>query len=154
MLPTYRSILVPIDFSPVSRLVVAHAVSLARRFEASAHVIHTWELPPPLRPDLTVWTGDIRPSLELEAREESKRTLRALLDDPEFHLQGLTSEILHGHPYEQIIATAEARKCDLIVMGTHGRTGVSHLLMGSVAEKVMRHARCPVLTLRSPPAGA
>ena len=154
MLPTYRSILVPIDFSPVSRLVVAHAVSLASRYEASVHVIHTWELPPPLRPDLTVWSGELRPSLELEAHEESKRTLKALLDDPDFYVRGITSEVLHGHPYQQIIATAEARHCDLIVMGTHGRTGVAHLLMGSVAEKVIRHAKCPVFTVRSPAAGA
>lgn len=152
MLPNYKSILVPVDFSPVSKLVVAHAVSIARASDAAVCLMHAWEIPPPLRPDLTVWSGDFRASLEMQARDESARGLRDLLEDPDVARAHITTEIRHGSAYQQIIASAEAHRADLIVMGTHGRTGLSHLVMGSVAEKVVRHAACPVLTVRMPSA--
>lgn len=149
MLPTFTNILVPVDFSPVSKRVLANALSIAKRFEASVHVVHAFELPPPLRPDLTVWSGEFRASLEVQAHGEGVRAMRALLGEQEFSYGKVSTEVKEGHPYDVIIAAAEAMKSDLIVMGTHGRTGLSHLVMGSVAEKVMRHAACPVLTVRS-----
>jgi len=149
MLPKFSNILVPVDFSPVSKRVIAHAVSIAKRFDAAVHVVHAFELPPPLRPDLTVWSGDFRATLEKQGHDEGVRTLRTLLDDRDFAGVPITTEVKPGHPYDVILASAEARKSDLIVMGTHGRTGLSHLVMGSVAEKVVQHAPCPILTIRA-----
>ena len=69
---------------------------------------------------------------------------------------GLTGEmvVIHGVPFQQILDTAKARQVDLIILGTHGRTGLAHVLLGSVAEKVARLAPCPVLIARQPAPGA
>ena len=83
-----------------------------------------------------------------EIREELTNRLNALRSTTD----GLAVEIVlkEGDPAAQILTTSKELGCDLIVMGTHGRTGLSHLLMGSVAEKVVRKATCPVLTIKNP----
>ena len=151
MLPTFQRILVPVDFSPSSKSAVACALSLAERYQATVHLLHTWELPVPLRPDLMVGSGNVQASLEEHARLESERCMREFLFDMELTARkGISSEVREGTAQSVILGTAEAKQIDLIVMGTHGRTGLSRLMLGSVAEKVVRYAGCPVLTVHAP----
>jgi nucleotide-binding universal stress UspA family protein len=147
MLPSYSSILAPVDFSPVSKQVLAHAVSLSKRFQATVHVLHTWETPFPIRRDLMSWSPEGRESLDRYAQFESERAMKALLEDTNVPLHDVTTEVRQGVAHETIVSLAGTLGADLIVMGTHGRTGVEHLLLGSVAEKVVRHASCPVMTI-------
>ena len=149
MHPTVSQILVPVDFSAHSELTVEYAGELAGRLGASVHLLHV------VQPIATVALGqdgvDLSPLIELEARaaadaERQMGAIRAALA-----ASGLTvsTEVLTGHPATVIVTIARERKRDLIVMGTHGRTGLTHLFMGSVAEKVTRLAPCPVLTVRA-----
>lgn len=143
---TIQRILVPVDFSDFSRAAVDAAIDLGRRFGATVDLLHVWE-PPPLRPDLMVWAeADGETLWELARRNagEQMRELCATLPAGSIR----HTEIVPGNPAEVIVERARAEGYDLIVVGTHGRTGVSHLLVGSVAEKVVRLAACPVLTVR------
>jgi nucleotide-binding universal stress UspA family protein len=147
-MPQVRKILVPVDFSVSSTRAFEHALALASRFGSSVHVLHAWEVPAYLRPDLTVWAGEVSATLaEHAAREATKSMTEFLALAAPAHQ--VTSAVVAGPPYETIIATAKEGAFDLIAMGTHGRTGLTHLVLGSVAEKVVRHAECPVLTVRS-----
>ncbi len=144
-----RRILAPVDFSPSSRLAFECALALAERFGAGIHVLHAWEIPVYLRPDLTVWSGEVSATLADHTRDEAERGLRAFLSQGAGAGRArLTSEVAGGSPYAVIMDAAKHGQFDLIAMGTHGRTGLSHLVLGSVAEKVVRHAHCPVLTVR------
>jgi universal stress protein A len=150
-MPLITNILVPVDFSPCSRAAMRYALALVRTFRARLEVLHVWELPGYLRPDLTVWAGDVSGSLAEHARREAEQGMRlfvdesGLLPDDKVH-----STVLGGTPYASVLAALEDGDFDLVVMGTHGRTGLSHVLLGSVAERVVRHAKVPVLTVRAP----
>jgi len=148
---TQKKILVPVDYSPSSKLALEWALVLADSMKASVHVLHTWEVPPYLRPDLTVWSGEISETLADHTHAEADKGMRAFL--AAMKVEGrpnVTSQVLPGTPYATIVEVAKERGFDMIAMGTHGRSGVAHLLLGSVAEKVVRHAPCPVLTIRAP----
>lgn len=151
MIPIFQRILVPVDFAPSSKSAVACALSLAERYQATVHLLHTWELPVPLRPDLMVGSGNVQASLEEHARLESERCMREFLSDMELtERKGVSSEVRQGITHSAILEIADAKQFDLIVMGTHGRTGLSRLMLGSVAEKIVRYAKCPVLTVHAP----
>jgi len=146
-----QRILAPVDFSPSSRHALAFALSLADRFGASVHVIHAWEVPAYLRPDLTVWAGEVSATLADHTRAEAERGLKEFLAESGADGRSdVTTEVLAGSPHGVILAAAERGKFDLVAMGTHGRKGLPHLVLGSVAERVVRHAKCPVLTVRGP----
>ena len=153
---TLKHILVPTDFSETSEAAAKYGVALARAFNATLHLLHV----EPRRDlqiiverelvvekflsDPTAATLPPNAARELLGKiltEQEERELR-----PEYVLRasGL------GGPYVEIVRYAKERTIDLIVMGTHGRGFVAHLLMGSVAEKVVRKAPCPVLTVRHP----
>ena len=149
----FRKILVPVDFSPMSRAAVEQALGFAQLFHGSIHLLHVWEVPAYLRPDLTVWSEDLSASLELHLRAEAENAMRHLMVDTSLEGRaGVETEIRSGTPHSTIVEVAEDGRFDLIVMGTHGRGALSRLLMGSVAERVVRLASCPVLTVRLPPA--
>ena len=141
-----RKILVPTDFSSYSDQAVDYAAMLAKAFKAGISLIHVTEPFPYTVTDTLIVV-------------EHGRTLntiaQSLLDNLRKRLtaKGLKvrARLARGIPYREIIKEAEKDKTDMIVMGTHGRTGVGHLLLGSVAEKVVRLAGCPVLTVRSSP---
>lgn len=146
-----KRILVPVDFSPSSRLALDYALALAERFQASVDVLHCWEVPAYLRPDLTVWSGEVSVTLADHARREAEKGMQEFLADAKSKGSlPVASRIVAGAPYATILAACDESGCDLVVMGTHGRTGLSHLVLGSVAEKVVRHAKCPVMTVRAP----
>jgi nucleotide-binding universal stress UspA family protein len=153
MNPTLHKILAPVDFSPASPLSLSYAAELARGFGGTVHVIHAWEAPVYLRPDLTVWSGEVSATLGDQIRHAAEQAMREFLTKMALDANpAFTSEIIQGTPYKTILTAAEQGKFDILVMGTHGRTGLSHALLGSVAEKVVRHAPCPVLTVRAPAA--
>jgi nucleotide-binding universal stress UspA family protein len=146
---TPKKILVPTDFSPSSRLALESAMTLATAFQSRVHVFNAWEVPPYLRPDLTVWVGDVSTTLTAHARGEAEKAMREFLADAKVgENANVTSQIVNGAPYATILAMAKEGNFDLIAMGTHGRTGVAHLVLGSVAERIVRHSPCAVLTVR------
>ena len=141
-------ILVPIDFSDCSLEAVEYAALVAQRHSASLTLLHVLE-PVSYGLDFTL--------LHRGKREEIRERLTARLDDmtralAEAKIQA-ESQVRGGTPFESILDSARTIPADLIVMGTHGRRGLSHALSGSVAEAVLRQSRCPVLTVRSPKYG-
>jgi nucleotide-binding universal stress UspA family protein len=146
VMTTYKRILVPSDFSDTSARALEHAKSVAERFEASLELLHV--VPNPFMANAaTLYVGmplppDFLNELERDARQ---RLDEALVDRQHFKVR---SVVKVGDPLLEIVEHARSERVDLIVMGTHGRTGVSHLFLGSVAERVVRTAACPVLTVR------
>ena len=138
-------ILVPTDFSETSDRALDYAHLLARHFGASVHLLHV--LPDVAGPEASVQAFLADGAAErAEALADARASLR-------HRSVGIASqEALFGVADATIVAYASQARMDLIVMGTHGRTGVAHLLMGSVAERVVRTATCPVLTVRGVPA--
>ncbi len=156
MLP-FRHILCPVDFSPPSLAALAAADEFARFFFARLTVLHVLAPPPPLVPlEGTVVGGVTAPDPEVEQRRhaaaeiELAETARDVVaEEVDLHL-----DIRHGDPAEEILAAAEDLGADLVVIATHGRSGLKRLLFGSVAEAVVRRAACPVVTIRAQAASA
>jgi nucleotide-binding universal stress UspA family protein len=147
MTPTFRRILVPTDFSATADAALDYARTLAGRFGASLHLLHV--LDDPSTPGglvaemYTPEPPDLRPRLIKEA--QSRIQTRIPKRPGSYETAG---EVVFGSGARTITDYAESGGFDLIVMGTHGRTGLSHFVMGSVAEVVVRTAPCPVLTVR------
>lgn len=145
-------ILVPVDFSPCSKAALQYAVFLAKGFGSEVEVLHVWEPPRYVIPEVTVqMPGEPQRTLREFARSEAGKEMEAFLSD--FEGEGepkVSGRLTSGDPTQAILELVETGQYDLIAMGTHGRTGLSHLFLGSVAEKVVRRATCPVLTIRSP----
>lgn len=145
MNPPVSRILVPVDFSPHSEEALRYAAALATGLGATLEVIHVAENP-------TVsasWHSEIAamhpPDLERISVEDAGRRLEALT--AALGAQAVTT-VRAGAPAQTIVAHARASGAGLIVMSTHGRTGLAHVLLGSVAERVVRHAPCAVITIR------
>jgi nucleotide-binding universal stress UspA family protein len=142
----FRHILAPTDFSEYSKKAVAFALELAKTFGAKLSILHVIELPPyPIE-------GYVPPSVSATFLEDLERQATQDLARVVPEAEGAKIEVVRlvivGTPYSKIIETAEAEQVDLIVMATAGRTGFSHLVLGSIAERVVRTAACPVLTIR------
>jgi nucleotide-binding universal stress UspA family protein len=145
MLPI-RTILHPTDFSDRSAYAFRLACALARDTGARLLVLHV-ALPP-----LVVYGEGYVPVEPESVRRELEELLHAVRPrSPAVHVEHWLRD---GDPAAEILHAADESKCDVIVLGTHGRTGLARLLMGSVAEQVVRQARCPVLTVRLPAARA
>jgi universal stress protein A len=141
-----RHLLAPTDFSEYSKEAVSYALELAQKFGAKLSLLHVVE-PPPYSMEGLVPSGaggDLLDDLERQASAELAQVLPQAKDAK----VEVRRYVVVGSPFRKIIESAEADKVDLIVMATHGRTGLSHLVMGSVAERVVRTAPCPVLTIR------
>lgn len=144
-----RQILVPSDFSESSRAALDYAVELARPLDASIDVLHVWEAPLFMPPASLLETGVADTSLVEIFRKNAEDSLAQFVSEAKHRgvrVRAAFAEL--GPPAHTIVEFARSREYDLIVMGTHGRTGLSHALIGSVAERVVRHASCPVLTAR------
>ena len=140
----FHRILAPTDFSESSQQAIQYAGELAQRFGATLVLLHVVELPPYPIEGLppSELGGTLLGDLERLATSD---LARVLANEAEVNV---VRRVVAGIPYRTIVEVAAAEKVDLIVMATHGRTGFSHLFMGSVAEKVLRTAPCPVLTIR------
>jgi len=138
-----RKILFPTDFSPASHEALHWATSLARDSGATLLICHVEE------PPMAYGGGELYYGGADElTQEELKKTLLQVV--PTDHNVAYDHMLLVGDPATAIVHAAEKEEADLIVMGTHGRSGLSRLLMGSVAETVIRKAKCPVLTIKQP----
>jgi nucleotide-binding universal stress UspA family protein len=144
---TPQHCLVPIDFSEYSLHALDYAVELAGKLDARLTLLHVIQ-------SLPVGGADMGVTLPYAYIENLEAELRRSLESYRERItaKGLLSDsvIVHGVPFQEIIEIAKARQVDLIIMGTHGRTGLLHVLLGSVAEKVVRLAPCPVLVTRRP----
>ena len=142
-----KTVLVPTDFSEASESALRYGKAMAEAFGASLHVVHVME-------DLLAhaWAAEVyvssMPQLRDEIEKESRQRLDTLLTDAERATLRAETALLAGNPFLEIIRYAKAHGVDLIVMGTHGRGPIAHMLLGSVAEKVVRKSPCPVLTVR------
>jgi nucleotide-binding universal stress UspA family protein len=141
---TAQHILVPTDFSEYADYALDYAIELAKTLQARLTFLHIIQLTPMTMGDMYGYSLEAYEAMESEAQKH----MAALLN--RVHQEGLQGEmaIVQGVPFQIIVDMAESRDVDLIVMGTHGRTGLTHALMGSVAERVVRLAPCPVLVTR------
>ena len=138
-----RNLLLAVDFSDASLKATEYAVSLANRFGAALHLLHVIEDPVVYLPMFESYPLPSREQFETYAQDRLENWITGAEGEKlkvELHWR-------HGAPHIEVVEYAEDSQIDLIVMGTHGRGMAEHLLMGSVAEKVVRKAPCPVLTV-------
>jgi nucleotide-binding universal stress UspA family protein len=142
-------ILVPTDFSKSSANALTYGSAFADKFGAELYLLHVVQdlalfvpeaimLAPPMVPPVEQFVAAARAALDRAVRDLATANVRII------------PEVAEGTAFEEIIRFAREKNIDLIVMGTHGHTGLKHLFLGSVAEKVVRRAPCPVLTVRHP----
>jgi nucleotide-binding universal stress UspA family protein len=148
----WKRICCPIDFSDASRAAMDVAADLARRTGAELVLLHAYPIPGYTFPDGSVVAS---PKMMQDLADQAERHLEEWRQDATRVAGGrVTTEKAIGEPAAEIVSFAKSSGVDLVVVGTHGRTGLEHALMGSVAERVVRRAHCPVLTVRpaaSPP---
>jgi nucleotide-binding universal stress UspA family protein len=141
----WKRICCPIDFSDASRSAMEVAVDLAKRFGAELTLVHAYPIPGYTFPDGSMVAS---PKMMQDLAEEARRHLEEWRSEAEKLGVKVAAETAVGDPAAEIVAFAGRSGVDLLVVGTHGRTGLEHALMGSVAERVVRRAPCPVLTVR------
>ena len=136
-----KKLLVPTDFSPCSQTAIAYAISFAGQLNATLLLIYVLE---PVGYPIDFAMID-RPELEEKKKRQALNRVARSARQKGIEVE---TRLFRGDPSVEIVREAENRHCDLIVMGTHGRKGISHLLMGSVAERVVRTSPVPVVTIR------
>ena len=141
----FNHIIVPTDFSETSQHALDIAIEIARESGGELTVMHTTEVPVYAYSDMAYAPVDLLSPIAKVAEER----LRALVESVRQRHPGARGVLKVGVPWEQIMASVAEVQADLIVMGTHGRRGVAHALLGSVAEKVVRVSQVPVLTVRT-----
>lgn len=142
-----KTILFPTDFSETSQEAARYAISFAREFKAKVYVLHVVN-EKIFTEGLTLPRVISIEDMEKEMTEEARKRLKTLV--PAEEAEGLDWEavIRQGQPFLEIIRFAKDQDVDLIVIGTHGHSGFEHIIFGSTAEKVVRKAPCPVLSVR------
>ncbi len=141
---TFKKILCPIDFSETSYRALEIAKQLARDSDAELVIAHVWHPPPYVYGAEPPISGTIVQTMI----DDATRRLQSVQLETTKTTQRSSERFLTGVPWDQIVGCAKAEGSDLIVIGTHGRTGLRHALLGSVAEKVVRHAPCAVMVVR------
>ena len=139
-------ILAPTDFSDLSKQGLKSALELAQTFGAKLLLIHVVEPPP--YPVEGIIPSPLGATLLDDLERQASHQLAQMLAETQGSTVDVARRVVVGIPYRKIVEVAQEEKSDLLVMTTHGRTGLSHLMMGSVAEKIVRTAPCPVLTIR------
>lgn len=142
---SFQRILLATDFSEASARAAEHAVMLARKFGAGLHVLHVLETDIPVMSDSLVY---LPPTYFEELENRAAEQLEQVIARQDRDKLGVTLVMRKGSPFVEIVRYAREQHMDLIVQGTHGRGAVAHVLLGNVAEKVIRKAPCPVLTVR------
>ncbi len=145
-----KNVLVATDFSDASGVALKYGRELARTFESTLHVIHAVDLLAARIP-MSQGHGYDLDHLQKEIEESARVAISELLTaDDRAKLDAREAVVAALNPAEAVLDYAREKMIDVIVIGTHGRTGLSRLVMGSVAEKIVRNAPCPVLTVRHP----
>jgi nucleotide-binding universal stress UspA family protein len=139
-----QKVLCPIDFSVDSFTALDYAADFVRQNNGQLVLLHIVDNP------LTELYGPHGANFYAEVDHAIEKAKEMLADAAQHHAAGVPCEVVvqHGNPYEEILQLATSQQADLIVMSTHGRTGPQRLIIGSVAEKVVRTAPCPVFTVR------
>jgi nucleotide-binding universal stress UspA family protein len=145
---SFKIIVVPTDFSDYSLRALPYAIDLAARYSARLKIVFVNE--PSLQVSDVAWVGVDERAMNTDHVREARRHLEKMVLDKVPSDVPADAEILSGNAVDEIIRYSGDVNADLIVMATHGRGGVSHMLMGSTAEQVVRKAPCPVLTLKQP----
>jgi nucleotide-binding universal stress UspA family protein len=141
-----KTILFPTDFSQGARAAMDYAISLAQDYKAKLILLYViqdisiaeWYIPS------SISAADLVEDMQKSAEKEMEKWTAEV----KAKVPSVESLVVRGVPFVEIIGTAKGKKADLIVIGTHGRTGIDHMLFGSTAEKVVRKSACPVLTVR------
>jgi nucleotide-binding universal stress UspA family protein len=135
-----QHILVPMDFSSDAEQALDWAVGLAQQLQARLTLLHIIYIPVTTEVNLSAYYAELESDAQQRMETYQKRV----------EGEGLTVDtvLVRGTPFREIVEIAQTKQVDLIIMGTHGRTGMAHLLMGSVAERVVRLAPCPVMVTR------
>lgn len=141
-----QRILLPTDFSNYSTAAAKYACELATKFDADLHLLHTLEQHLSSTPGFEMGLAIL--NYVKESREAAEKSLAAVIDPKWLTGRKPIHVVLEGSPKTEIVRYARKERIDLIVLATHGRTGLAHVMMGSVAETVVRTAPCPVLTVR------
>lgn len=143
-----QHVLVPLDFSAPADRALEYAIALAHQLHARLTLLHVLHLSP-------LELGEMEPAMSATYLEDLETDAQHLLQARLERVQraGLQGDslLVQGTPTQTIVDTAGEQRVDLIIMGTHGRTGLAHIFLGSVAEYVVRQAPCPVLVTRKPP---
>jgi nucleotide-binding universal stress UspA family protein len=147
-MPAPSRILVPVDLSDGSQALIDYAIQLAKPFNATLEIIHAWEPPQYVAPDLLVaapgWNAQSLEQVAVDAATKELNELAAKIQNPPVPIK---HRVVVGEAASTILRVAEEGKHDLVIMGTHGRRGLPRLLLGSVAQKIVARAHCPVLTV-------
>ena len=144
----FKEIFIPTDFSEYSFRAIECGVAIAAKFEA--HITLAYVLEPLLQAADLTWTTVNFEELDNAHKEMAEQQLRKVVEERIPKGVQCDTVVLFGKPFVEILKHAKERNVDLIVMATHGRGAISHLLMGSTAEKVVRKASCPVMTVKHP----
>lgn len=139
-----KRILVPTDFSEISAQAFPYAEDIARQFDAEIHLVHVLEKNPPI---LLIRSFDMTTESAIQKIEDDARNLLNEWKSKFSNDIKVNAVILRGNDFEEIVDYANNNQIDLIVIATHGRTGLLHTLIGSVAEKVIRYSKIPVLVI-------
>jgi len=142
----FHAIMVPIDFSVHAKNALRYAVALAKQFGALLHLVYVVE--PTIYPADLGFGQVVLPGVEDELREKGGEELRAMITRDIGKGVKASFAVRTGNPHQEILREAEEKRIDLIVLATHGHSGVEHMLFGSTADRVVRHATCPVLSIR------
>jgi nucleotide-binding universal stress UspA family protein len=145
---SFSVILVPTDFSDHSLRALPYALGLAEKYGAEVKILYVNE--PALPVSDMAWVGVDDRALKDEHVSEARRNMERIMRDQIPPAMSVATEVRSGDAVEEITGFADDTSADLIVMATHGRGGLSDILMGSTAEQVIRKASCPVLTLKLP----
>ena len=144
-----QHVLVPIDFSATADRALEYAIALGQQLQARLTLLHVLDLTP-------VTMDEMAPGMTATYLDDLETDAQHLLQASRERVQraGLQAEslLVQGTPTQTIVDTAGEQGVDLIIMGTHGRTGLAHVFLGSVAEHVVRQGPCPVLVVRRAPA--
>jgi nucleotide-binding universal stress UspA family protein len=143
-----KRILYPTDFSEYSQSALPYAVSFARQYAAKLYVIHVVE--PMVLPADFSWTSTVDQAMDRKREDASRESLERFVRENALEDIEVEVVIRHGNAFLELVRMARDLEIDLVVMATHGRAGLAHALLGSTAEKVVRKAPCPVLTVKHP----
>jgi nucleotide-binding universal stress UspA family protein len=142
----YLDILVPIDFSPYAQKALRYARTLAHLFDANLHLLHVLDLP--IHPTHYGLGNDVLVRLNPEVQRRSYEEMELLMAKMSPLKVAYQTHVREGRAYSEIVRFVQEQEIDLIVMGTHGLSGLEHFLLGGTTDKVVRHAPCPVLTVK------